>query len=212
MALLGDENMNAKYLRKYFIMGSQNCSRDPEVILQEAIAGGITAFQYREKGIGSLTGREKVLLGKKLRSICHVHQIPFFVNDDVELAEILEVDGIHVGQNDTPVEEVRKQFPNLLIGLSVSNTIELAKSPLSTVDYVGAGPVFTTTTKGDAKQAVGTEWIVELRRQQPTLPIVGIGGINTMNAQEVLEAGANGVAFISIITQAEDISAVLEKL
>lgn len=204
--------MNTDYLRKYFIMGSQNCSRDPEVILQEAIAGGITAFQYREKGEGALTGEAKIILGKKLRAICREHRIPFFINDDVELAEMLDVDGIHVGQDDQAVEEIRKQFPDNLIGLSVSNQAELENSPLSIIDYVGAGPVFATSTKVDAKRAVGPEWIADLRRQHPTLPIVGIGGINTTNVRDVLAAGANGVAFISVVTQAENIRTTLQKL
>ena len=89
-----------RYLRKYFIMGSQNCDRDPEEILLEAIKAGITAFQFREKGKGSLDGEAKVELGKKLRELCRNYDIPFFINDDVELATTFDVDGIHVGQDD----------------------------------------------------------------------------------------------------------------
>src|SRR5690625_2223820 len=153
-----------KHLRKYFIMGSQNCDRDPEYILQEALEAGITAFQFREKGQGSLVGEEKVKLGKKLRHLCFTHQIPFFINDDVELAEKLEVDGIHVGQEDTDVEVIRTKFPDLMIGLSVSNRKELERSPIHHIDYIGAGPIYATHTKEDAKQVVGTEWIHYLRQ------------------------------------------------
>src|SRR5690625_2872567 len=99
-------------IRKYFIMGSQNCTRAPEEILQEALEAGITAFQYREKGRDALTGRAKIELGKKLRKLCQNYNVPFIINDDVELATILEVDGIHVGQDDTPIERLREQFPN----------------------------------------------------------------------------------------------------
>lgn len=193
------------YLRKYFIMGSQNCSRDPEEILTEAIQAGITAFQFREKGSGALDGEAKIALGKKLRSICRKNQIPFFINDDVELAQMLDVDGIHVGQDDVSAEKLRKQFPKLMIGLSVSNEEEVKKSPLHIVDYVGAGPVFSTSTKEDAKKAVGTEWITFLRKEYPTLPIVGIGGIHTANAKQVIDAGADGVAVISAITRSNNI-------
>lgn len=200
------------YLRKYFIMGSQNCTRDPEVILQEAIAGGITAFQYREKGRGSLQGKAKIALGKRLRQICREAQIPFFINDDVELIEVLDVDGIHVGQEDLSPLELRNMYPHLQIGLSVTNEAELRQSPLAAVDYVGAGPIFPTTTKEDAKQAVGLTWIRTLRKQFPELPIVAIGGIRPDNVQDVLAAGANGVAFISVVTNATNVEQVVKSL
>src|SRR5690625_3128742 len=108
-----------KQLRKYFIMGSQNCDRDPVEILREAASAGITAFQYREKGDGSLTWKAKLELGKQLREICSAHQIPFIVNDDIELVEPLQADGIHVGQDDLSVKELRRMLPDKIIGLSV---------------------------------------------------------------------------------------------
>lgn len=193
-------------------MGSQNCSKDPVRILEEALEAGITAFQFREKGIGSLQGKEKVELGKKLREVCKRYQTPFILNDDIELADILEVDGLHVGQDDQPVEKIRKAYPDLIIGLSISNQEELQRSPIHLVDYIGAGPIFSTTTKTDAKKAVGVKWIQTLRNQYPHLPIVGIGGIQIDNANSVMEAGADGVAVISAITEATDIKVSVEKL
>jgi len=199
-------------LRKYFIMGSQNCDRDPLEILESAAKAGITAFQFREKGTGSLTGNEKLELGKQLRGICREYHIPFFVNDDVELVEPLDADGIHVGQNDITVMQLRERFPNKLIGLSVSNAEEVANSPISLVDYVGAGPMYTTSTKEDAKEAVGPEWITTLKEQFPDLPIVGIGGITPENAQAVMKAGADGISVVSAIAKAENIRKVVEGL
>lgn len=194
------------YLRKYFIMGSQNCHRDPVKILREALEAGITAFQFREKGSGSLSGNEKIQLGKRLRRLCAKYDVPFFINDDVHLISLLDVDGIHVGQDDQSVEGIMEQFPNVLIGLSISNEFELAKSPIHLVDYIGAGPIFSTSTKEDAKQAVGVEWIAELRSRFPKLPIVGIGGINASNADKVIASGADGVAVISALTNAKHIA------
>lgn len=199
-------------IRKYFIMGSQNCTRNPELILKEAIRGGITAFQFREKGAGSLDGDEKIELGKRLRFICGKHNIPFIVNDDVELIDLLDADGIHVGQEDMPIEQLRASYPDLILGLSISNETELLQSNLNMVDYVGAGPVFSTNTKEDAKRAVGLGWIRYLRREFPNLPVVGIGGINEKNAKEVLRAGADGVAFISVVTKANDIKEIVKLL
>ncbi|WP_087974422.1 thiamine phosphate synthase [Oceanobacillus rekensis] len=199
-------------LRKYFIMGSQNCSRNPTEILESAAEAGVTAFQFREKGPKSLTGNAKLELGKQLRDICRKHHIPFIVNDDIDLVTPLDADGIHVGQDDVSVEELRKMFPTKIIGLSVSNPYEVEKSPLQLVDYIGAGPIFATNTKTDAKAAVGVEWIITLRNQFPDLPIVGIGGINTENALSVIEAGADGVSFISAITAANDIKLAVQRL
>ncbi|MBP1968419.1 thiamine-phosphate pyrophosphorylase [Virgibacillus natechei] len=191
-------------LRKYFIMGSQNCDQDPVQILESAANSGITAFQFREKGEGSLTGDAKLELGKRLREVCRQHNIPFIVNDDVDLACLLHADGIHVGQDDSSVEEIRKHFPDKIIGLSLSNADEVAKSPISIIDYIGAGPVFATNSKADAKATVGVEWMTALRKQFPDLPIVGIGGITTDNANSVIKAGADGVSVISAITKAKN--------
>ncbi len=199
-------------LRKYFIMGSQNCKRDPVDILDEAIQGGITAFQFREKGTGALTGEAKLTLGKQLRAMCQDHNVPFFINDDIDLVDVLNVDGIHVGQGDMSVEEIRKRFPNKIIGLSISNREELTQSPIDLIDYVGAGAVFPTLSKEDAKDAVGLQWIETLRKEFPSLPIVGIGGITTDNAHKVLEAGADGVSVISAITKADNVKCVISKL
>ena len=203
---------NRTLLRKYFIMGSQNCHRDPNAILEEAITAGITAFQFREKGTGSLSGEAKVQLGKELRERCRAHQIPFFINDNIELATELDADGIHVGQDDMPVKDVRSQFPDKIIGLSISTQWELDQSPLDMVDYIGVGPIFATSTKEDAKQAVGLEWIHTIRTQFPDIPIVAIGGIQTENAQSVIHAGADGVSFITAITEAANIKEAVEKL
>lgn len=197
--------MDISILRKYFIMGSQDCLRNPQTILIEAIEGGITAFQYREKGPHSLDGLEKIELGKKLRQICLDHQIPFIINDNSELIDTLNVDGIHVGQDDMSVDILREKYPNLLIGLSVSTQSELDKSNLAIIDYIGVGPVYSTTSKTDAKTVVGIEWIKTIKQRFPGLPLVGIGGITEHNAQSVIKAGADGVSLISAITKSENI-------
>ncbi|MDM8100297.1 thiamine phosphate synthase [Oceanobacillus oncorhynchi] len=203
---------NRELLRKYFIMGSQNCHRDPNAVLEEALAAGITAFQFREKGTGSLSGEKKLQLGRELRERCRAHDVPFFINDDIELAEELEVDGIHVGQDDMPVKEVRTRFSDKIIGLSISTQEELDRSPLELVDYIGVGPIFTTSTKEDSKQTVGLEWIHTIRAQFPNIPIVAIGGIQTENAHSAIEAGADGVSFITAVTEADDIKEAADKL
>src|SRR5690625_2976539 len=135
-----------KQLRKYLIMGSQNCERDPVSILEEAASAGITAFQFREKGPGSLTAQAKLELGERLRKVCTTHNILFIVNDDFELVESLDADGIHVGQDDMSVHTLRERFPDKVIGLSVSNQAEFDQSPIHLVDYIGDGEIYDTTT------------------------------------------------------------------
>ena len=206
--------MNKNVLRKYFIMGSQDCPKDrtPEATLREAIQGGITIYQFREKGRDSLQGEEKIALGKALRAICKEANIPFIINNDVELMDVLQADGIHVGQSDEPVKKIREKYPHKWIGLSISNMEQYEKSSLAYIDYIGAGPVFSTTSKSDALQPVGIEWIQTLRKLTPHIPIVGIGGISPDNALHVLHAGADGVSVISAITKAENIQKAVRSL
>ncbi|MFC4798731.1 thiamine phosphate synthase [Neobacillus sp. GCM10023253] len=191
-------------LKVYFIMGTANCRKDPVEVLKEAIAGGITFFQFREKGEGALIGEEKYALAKKLQSLCKEHRIPFIVNDDLELAIALDADGVHIGQEDEPAETVRNQIgDNKILGVSV-HTPEEAEAALSAgADYFGIGPVYPTKTKADAKPSRGTTLIEELRSQGIAVPIVGIGGITSENAATVVEAGADGVSVITAISLAD---------
>jgi thiamine-phosphate pyrophosphorylase len=190
-------------LSVYFIMGSTNCRKDPAKVLKEAIAGGITLFQFREKGDGALTGVEKYALAKELQRICKEHNIPFIVNDDIELALEIHADGVHIGQEDESVKAVREKIGALTLGVSV-HTIEEAVSAIREgADYVGIGPIFPTTTKVDAKPSQGTRLIETLRKKDITIPIVGIGGITSENVRSVVEAGADGVSVITAISHAE---------
>ncbi|WP_066369301.1 thiamine phosphate synthase [Neobacillus fumarioli] len=188
-------------LKVYFIMGSPNCRQEPVEVLKEAIAGGITFFQFREKGNGALKDAEKYALAKQLQNICKIKQIPFIVNDDIELAIKIGADGVHIGQEDEPVQVVRDKIGNKILGVSVHTEEEAIAAIRGGADYFGIGPIFPTTTKEDAKPARGPVLIQELRRKGYTIPIVGIGGITVENAASVVKAGANGVSVITAISQ-----------
>jgi thiamine-phosphate pyrophosphorylase len=189
-------------LHVYFILGSTNCLKSPAKVLREAISGGITFFQYREKGEGALQGSDKYRLAKELQGICKEHQIPFIVNDDLELALEIDADGVHIGQEDECIRTVREKIGNRILGVSV-HTAEEAESALRDgADYFGIGPIFPTKTKKDAKPSQGTRLIELLRSEGMTTPIVGIGGITIVNAQSVVEAGADGVSVITAISHA----------
>ena len=191
-------------LRVYFIMGSTNCLKDPVEVLNEAIAGGMTLFQFREKGEGALVGSEKYALAKDLQNLCRDHQIPFIVNDDIELAVAIDADGVHIGQEDETVKMVREKIgADKILGVSVHTTEEAMAASQDGADYFGIGPVFPTKTKADAKPSRGTTLIEKLRKDGCRTPIVGIGGITIENARSVIDAGGDGVSVITAISQAE---------
>lgn len=198
-------NKMRELLKVYFIMGSVNCKRKPADVLEEAIAGGITLFQYREKGAWALTGEEKWRLGKELQAICQKHHIPFIVNDDVDLAIELDADGVHIGQEDEPADLVRKKIGDKILGVSAHTIEEAQKAVVQGADYIGVGPIFSTNTKEDAKKPQGPKLIESMRKQGIDIPIVGIGGINIANADQVIASGADGISVISAICLADDV-------
>ncbi|MCL6570993.1 MAG: thiamine phosphate synthase [Bacillus sp. (in: Bacteria)] len=190
-------------LRVYFIMGSTNCRREPAEVLAEAITGGVTMFQFREKGEGALLGAEKYALAKELQNICRKQQIPFLVNDDIELALEIDADGVHIGQEDESVKSVRAKIgADKILGVSVHTMEEANAAKAEGADYFGIGPIFPTKTKADAKPSRGTTLIEKLKRAGVEMPIVGIGGITSENAQTVIKAGGDGVSVITAISQA----------
>lgn len=191
-------------LKVYFICGSQNVNRFLPDVLQEAINGGITIFQYREKGGNSLTGAEKENLGRKLREICKKANIPFIVNDDVDLALTLDADGVHIGQEDDDAKVVRRKIGNRILGISAHTVDEALQAIGDGADYIGVGPVFATTTKTDTREVCGPQFINTLRKHGIEIPIVAIGGITVGNAAEVINNHADGVAVISAISKAEN--------
>lgn len=192
-------------LSLYFVMGSIDCTKDPLAVLDEAIKGGITMFQFREKGKGALTGIEKYRLAEKLLERCRMYNIPFIVNDDVDLALALQADGVHVGQEDEVAERVRDRIGDKYLGVSVHNLNEVKKALAACADYVGLYPIFPTVSKEDAKQACGLTMIEHIRAHEKRVPLVAIGGITEQTAKQVIEAGADGIAVISAICRAEHI-------
>jgi thiamine-phosphate pyrophosphorylase len=199
-------------LKVYFIMGSSNCEQDPQNVLSNAILGGVTLFQLREKGPQALTDTKRLDFARSLHSICKSYGVPFIVNDDVELALTLDADGVHIGQDDESAKAVRSQIGAKILGVS-AHTVEEAKRAIADgADYLGIGPIFPTRSKDDAKEVQGTKLIRILREQRIDIPIVGIGGITPMNARSVIDDGADGVSVISTISMAESAREAARKL
>lgn len=192
--------MNRKDLAVYFIMGTENCKNEnPLHVLEEALQAGITFFQLREKGKNPLVGKELEQFAMECQALCKQYQVPFIINDDVDLALKIGADGVHVGQDDAPIQEIRKKFQGKIIGVSVHHEEEMMNAVQWGADYVGIGPIYETKSKPDAKKPAGVNFLKKARDMYPDFPIVAIGGITPMNAKEVLEAGADGVAVISAI-------------
>lgn len=192
-------------LKVYFIMGSVNCRKTPAKVLSEAIAGGVTMFQYREKGTGALTAEARFNLGRRLQKICSANGVPFIVNDDIDLAIALDADGIHVGQEDLCALAIRQLLgDHKIIGVSAHSLAEARQAIADGADYLGIGPIYPTSSKDDARAVQGTKIIEDLRNSGITIPLVGIGGITEHNAAPVIAAGADGISIISAIAGAED--------
>ncbi|HFZ9661617.1 TPA: thiamine phosphate synthase [Streptococcus agalactiae] len=193
-------------LKLYFVCGTVDCSRKNILtVVEEALQAGITLFQFREKGFTALQGKEKIAMAKQLQILCKQYQVPFIIDDDIDLVELIDADGLHIGQNDLPVDEARRRLPDKIIGLSVSTMAEYQKSQLSVVDYIGIGPFNPTQSKADAKPAVGNRTTKAVREINQDIPIVAIGGITSDFVHDIIESGTDGIAVISAISKANHI-------
>jgi thiamine-phosphate pyrophosphorylase len=161
-----------------------------------AVQGGATVVQWRLKGVPTL---EVVERGRSTRSLCARHQVTFVVDDDVEAALMLGADGVHLGQRDTGAERVKEH--GLVLGLSAAD-VEQARQAAVAADYIGAGPVWSTPSKGDADPPIGLEGLRQIC-EAVDVPVVAIGGIDASKAADCIRAGAAGVAVIRAARDAD---------
>ena len=160
------------------------------------IAGGADTIQFRQKE-GST--REMIGIAEEMQDLCRKAGVTFLVNDRVDVAIAAHADGVHLGQSDFSIPLARKLLGDeAVIGGSAGNVEEARKCLAEGADYVGFGPVYTTSSKEDAGPASGLELLGQIVRGIP-LPIIAIGGITTENIPLVMEAGAHGVAVISAV-------------
>lgn len=209
-------DFNPHILHVYLVGGTQDAQNDVHVFLEKvelAMASGITAFQYREKGSSNLSTNQRVELGLKLRTLCWQYAIPLIVDDDYELAQQIDADGVHVGQNDSKIKDVSIAVGNqMFIGYSCNTTAEVNKSnAMNFIDYIGSGPVFPTISKADANPAIGLENLAQLK-QLSKHPLVAIGGINEQNMEAVHNMGVDGIATISLILNSDDVVSTVKKM
>lgn len=176
-------------------------------VVTEMIKSGIKIVQYREK-FKSL--REKLEEAKILCELCKKNNVLFIVNDHVDIALMVDADGVHVGQEDMHVNEIRKILgSNKIIGLSTHSVEDADKALLQDVDYIGVGPIFPTTTKD--RVAVGIEYMKYVEKNID-LPYIAIGGIKESNLLQIVEKGAKRIALVSEIVGADDIIEKVDNL
>ncbi|MCZ8511373.1 thiamine phosphate synthase [Paenibacillus filicis] len=191
------------HLAVYFVMDLQEIQgRSALETARAALEGGITMLQLREKKAPIPQVLEQ---GRAIRGLCREYGVPFVVNDRVDLALLLDADGIHVGQDDIPGRLVRKLVgEQMFIGISASSPEEARVAMTEGADYLGVGAIYATRTKGDAGAPIGTSLIESIRSERPDMPMVGIGGIDRTNLEPVIRSGADGVAVVSAIAAQAD--------
>ena len=200
-------------LRVYLVTDEALCvHHDLLDIVQMAVRAGVTCVQLREKHLstGAFVAKARAL--KELLNR-YAPDVPLMINDRVDVALAAQADGVHVGQEDMPLADVRALMPNGLIGLSVhsAQTMQAALAQRSLLDYVGLGPIYPTATKSDAAAPVGLDGLAQIRAMS-SVPIVAIGGIGVDNAQAVMQQGADGIAVVSAICSAERPDLVVQHL
>ena len=166
-----------------------------------AAENGATVVQLRAP---NWKKRQWLATARELKSVLKPFGVPLIINDHIDIALAVDADGVHVGQDDMPVADVRRLIgPDKWLGLSVTNAAQMAEVPYELVDYLGIGPVYPTGTKSDAAPVVGVSAFAELVAES-RLPVVGIGGIQVGNCLPLVQAGAKGVAVVSAICGQED--------
>lgn len=202
--------MNPERLSLYLVTDPALCgSRGVEETCRLALEAGVGTLQLRDKNAST---RELIRMAVILQELCRKHGALFIVNDRVDVAMAAGADGVHLGQDDMPVYLARRFLgPDAVIGASVRSPEEAVSAWNDGADYIAANLVFPTDTKTDLGEPLGTEAVMELKKASP-LPLVAIGGINPSNADSVRKAGADGIAVVSAIMAAEDVSLAVAML
>ncbi len=194
-------------MRGFYFITARRLSTKPDLdAVADAVDGGAKIIQYREK---HLPKNEMIKIAKKMKGICAGKAL-FIVNDDVDVAAASGADGVHLGQDDAKIREARKTLgKDKVIGVTVHDVEEALEAEKEGADYLGASPIFSTTTKKDAGKPSGTLLIREIKKAVD-LPVAAIGGINEQNIDEVISSGADMACAISATVAKEDIKAAVK--
>lgn len=176
--------------------------------IEEAIKGGVTVVQIREKTADTL---DFYNLALKVKEITTKYNVPLIINDRVDIALAIDADGVHVGQSDMPCDVTRRLIgEDKILGVSASTVDEAQKAEKDGADYIGTGAVFPTATKDDAP-SVTKEELKEVV-DSIEIPVVAIGGINLENAHKLVDTGIAGLSVVSAIMSADNPKKTSEEL
>jgi thiamine-phosphate pyrophosphorylase len=178
-------------------------NRSPESVVRQLLQGGAKMIQLRAKAMSS---RDFFHLAQRMREMTAAYDCKLIVNDRIDIALGTAADGVHLGQEDLPLQVGRKLLGDRLIGISTHSLEQAKEAEANGADYIGFGPIFGTATKNTGYTARGLEMLAQVRAAV-ALPIVAIGGITEANIRNVWQAGADSAAIISDILKAEEVAA-----
>ncbi|PKM93307.1 MAG: thiamine phosphate synthase [Firmicutes bacterium HGW-Firmicutes-1] len=178
-------------------------------MVTEMVKAGAKIIQYREK---EKKLKDKYEECKLIRAITHEAGVTFIVNDDLDIAILVGADGVHIGQDDLPIEQVRRLVGDeMIIGLSTHSALQAQDAVERGADYIGVGPIFKTATKKDVCDPVGYKYL-DYVVQNIEIPFVAIGGIKEQQIAEVVKHGAKCIALVTDITGAENVKDKMRRL
>ncbi len=178
-------------------------------IIKAALDGGVTVVQLREK---DLTTGDFYAQAAEVRELLRKRQIPLIINDRLDIALAVDADGVHIGQEDMPLDAARRILgPHKIIGVSVFTPDEARAAEADGADYLGLSPIFITSTKPELTKQIGIQGIAAIRAAVK-IPIVGIGSMNVSNAFEAVSAGLDGVAVVSGIVSQKDVEEAARRI
>lgn len=182
--------------------------RDLCQAIEQAILGGVTLVQLREKSVST---REFLELAQAVKDITTRHGVPLIINDRLDIALAIDADGLHIGQDDLPMPLARKLLgPDKLIGVSAGNLEEALLAEKQSADYLGVGAMVATPTKPEAKVVTFDE--LKQIKKSVHIPVVAIGGIHEWNARETMASGIDGISVVSAILGQGDIQGAAQQL
>ncbi|MCW8347473.1 MULTISPECIES: thiamine phosphate synthase [Vibrio] len=185
--------------RLYLVTDEQQDLQTQLKVVEQAVQGGVTMVQVREKHHDI---RAFINKAAAIKQVLEGSNVPLIINDRVDVALAINADGVHLGQSDMPVELARQLLgPNKLLGLSIENEQQLKHANNLPIDYIGLSAIFATATKSNIKKQWGLVGL-ENALNQTTLPIVAIGGINKTNISAIAQTGVHGIALVSAISHA----------
>jgi thiamine-phosphate pyrophosphorylase len=183
-------------------------NRDLFAAVENAIKGGVTVVQLREKELSSL---EFYNTAVRLKEITDKYNVPLIINDRLDIALAVGAAGLHVGQRDLPAKVARKLLcPGKILGVSAATLEEAVLAEAEGADYIGVGAIFPTSTKNDAR-SVTIQGLKEIK-EKLSIPVVAIGGINSGNANLLKPAGIDGIAVVSDILGKDNIKEAAQVL